>query len=85
MREFFSLEGTFNKYAGFVADTLILSMLWIFFCLPVFTVGASTTALFYVSTRRISNREGYISSDFWAAFKSNFKRATALWFLIFFV
>ncbi|MCL2357290.1 MAG: galactose-1-epimerase [Defluviitaleaceae bacterium] len=83
MREFFGLEGTFNKYAGFVADMVILSFLWILFSIPFVTIGASTTALFYVATRRISNREGYISSDFWQAFKSNFFRATLLWLIVF--
>jgi uncharacterized membrane protein YesL len=82
MREFFSLEGSFNKYAGFVADMFILSFIWIFFSIPIITIGASTTALFYVSTRRIANREGYISSDFWSAFKSNFKRATLIWLVL---
>jgi len=85
VRDFFSLEGSFNKYAGFLADTLILSLLWIFFSLPVVTIGASTSALFYVATRRIANREGYISSDFWQAFKVNFKRGTIIWLLVFFV
>ncbi|MCL1842357.1 MAG: DUF624 domain-containing protein [Defluviitaleaceae bacterium] len=83
MRDFFSLEGSFNKYAGFLADTVILSFIWIFFSLPIITIGASTTALFYVSTRRIANREGYLTSDFWQSFKANFKRATLLWLIIF--
>ena len=82
MRDFFGLDGTFNKYMGFVADTFILSLMWIFFSLPLFTIGAATTALFYVTTRRLSNREGYITSDFWAAFKANFVRATKLWLLV---
>lgn len=82
MRDFFNIEGSFNKYAGFVADTLILSLLWIFFSIPIFTIGASTTALFYVSTRRIANREGYITSDFWKSFKASFVRATLLWVVI---
>jgi uncharacterized membrane protein YesL len=85
MREFFSMDGSFNKYGGFVADTFILSLLWIFFSLPIFTIGASTTALFYVTTRRISNREGYLSTDFWQSFKANFFRATAVWLVIFFM
>ncbi|MCL1878701.1 MAG: galactose-1-epimerase [Defluviitaleaceae bacterium] len=83
MREFFSLDGAFNKYAGFVADMVILSFLWIFFSIPFVTIGASTTALFYVATRRLANREGYISTDFWHAFKANFFRATLLWLIVF--
>ncbi|MCL2216967.1 MAG: galactose-1-epimerase [Defluviitaleaceae bacterium] len=82
MREFFSLDGAFNRYGGFVADMIILSLMWILFSLPVITIGAATTAMFYVSTRRISNREGYITSDFWASFKANFARATILWVII---
>ncbi|MCL2386532.1 MAG: galactose-1-epimerase [Defluviitaleaceae bacterium] len=79
MRDFFSMDGAFNKYGGFVADTVILGLLWIFFSLPIVTIGASTTALFYVSTRRIANRERYITSDFWQSFKANFLRATTFW------
>ncbi|MCL2577137.1 MAG: DUF624 domain-containing protein [Defluviitaleaceae bacterium] len=84
MRDFFGLEGSFNKYMGFVADTFILSMLWIFFSIITLSIGigASTTALFYVATRRIANREGYITSDFWQSFKSNFVRATKVWIVI---
>jgi len=84
MRDFFGLEGSFNKYGGFVADTFILSLLWFFFSGITLTlgIGASTTALFYVATRRISNREGYIASDFWQAFKANFARSTKVWIVI---
>jgi len=84
MRDFFSLEGPFNKYGGMLADTVILSLVWLFFSVIGLglTVGASTSAMFYVSTRRIANREGYITSDFWFAFKTNFKKATIIWLMI---
>ena len=82
MRDIFSLDGPFNKYGGYIADTLILSLLWIFFSIPIITIGAATTAMFYVSTRRIAEREGYLTSDFWTAFKANFKKATILWLMV---
>ena len=84
MRDFFSLEGPFNKYGGMVADMVILSLMWLFFSVIGLgvTIGASTSAMFYVSTRRIANREGYITSDFWFAFKANFKKATIVWLVI---
>ena len=84
MRDFFSLDGPFNKYGGILADMIILSLMWLFFSLIGLglTIGASTSAMFYVSTRRISNREGYITSDFWLAFKTNFKRATIIWVIV---
>ncbi len=81
MRGIFSLDGAFYKWGSLIADILVLSLMWIFFSLPIVTIGASTTALFYVTTRRISEREGYITRDFWEAFKSNFKRATGIWLI----
>jgi uncharacterized membrane protein YesL len=81
MRGFFNLEGPFYKWGSLVADIMILSFMWIIFSIPFVTIGASTSALFYVTTRRIAEREGYITRDFWTAFKSNFKRATGIWML----
>jgi len=83
MREFFSIDGPFSKAGNFAADTLIVSMMWIVFSIPVITIGASTSAAYYVCTRRLSNREGYITSDFWHAFKMNFFKATKIWLIVF--
>ena len=84
MKDFFSLEGPFNKYGGLIADMIILSLMWLFFSILGLglTIGASTSAMFYVTTRRIANREGYITRDFWTAFKANFVKATKLWLMI---
>ncbi|MCL2189298.1 MAG: DUF624 domain-containing protein [Defluviitaleaceae bacterium] len=84
MRDFFSLDGAFNKYGGMLADMVIVSLMWLLFTAATLGIaaGASTAALFYVTTRRISDREGYITRDFWEAFKANFKRATVIWLII---
>ena len=82
MRNIFDLDGPFNKYGGLLADTVIVSIMWILFSIPLITIGASTTAMFFVTTRRIANREGYITSDFWQAFKDNFGKATVLWLFV---
>jgi len=84
LRDFFSLDGPFNKYGGMVADMIILSFMWLIFSVIGLgiTMGASTSALFFVTTRRIANREGYITRDFWEAFKANFKKATILWVIV---
>jgi len=79
MRDFFSLDGPFNKYGGMLADTMILSFLWLVCSIPIITIGAANSALFYVTTRRIAEREGYIVRDFFHAFRVNFVRSTQLW------
>lgn len=53
-------------------------------CIPVFTMGASTTALYYTVNKSIRNKKGYAYREYWKAFKRNFKQAT-LCFLMWFV
>jgi len=73
------MDGPFMRFGNALADVMILSVVWLVFSIPVVTIGAATTALFYVTTRRVSDKEGYILRDFWESFKSNFKKATILW------
>lgn len=77
----FNMDGPVFRFLNAIADIMILSLIWLLFSIPLFTIGASTTALFYVTTRRISDREGYLFKDFFSSFKANFKRATLLWLL----
>jgi len=81
MSGFFSMDGPFYKIGSIIADIMILSFYWLIFSIPLFTIGSSTTALYYVMTRRISDREGYLFRDFWSSFKSNFKQTTIIWLI----
>jgi len=81
MREFFKFDGPVFRIGNIVADIMLLGAMWFLFSLPLFTVGAATTALFYVTTRRISDREGSLIKEFVTSFKSNFKQATLMWLL----
>jgi len=77
----FNLDGPFYRFGSVLWDIMALSLLWILFSLPVFTIGASTTALYYVMTKRVSKKEGYITRDFWRSFICNFKQSTLIWLL----
>jgi uncharacterized membrane protein YesL len=75
----FSMDGGLYRIGNLLADILVLGLLWIFFSIPIITMGASTTALYYVFTRRLSDREGYLFKDFLTSFRSNFVTATMVW------
>lgn len=51
-------------------------------CIPLFTIGASVTALNYMMLKIVRGEEGYIVKDFFKAFKENFKQATAIWLIM---
>ncbi len=82
MSNFFGLDSPFYKIGNSIADVFILSFLWTICSLPIITIGASTTALFYTATRIVTNRDGYIFKDFFKSFKKDFLRATSVWILI---
>lgn len=78
-----------NKIFGFdspivgsltkIGDIICLSALWILFSLPVFTMGASTVALYTVAYRYLRGGKGSLWKTFWKSFRSEFKRATLVW------
>lgn len=78
----FSMEGPLWRALNFIADIVILHFLWLICSLPVFTIGASTTALYYAMMKRIRTNEGQITTNFGQSFKQNFKQATIYWLII---
>lgn len=67
---------------GKIGDLICLNVLWLICCIPVITIGASTTALYTVMLRLVRNEEGYIFRGFFKAFKLNFKQSTIIWIIL---
>ncbi len=82
MGKFFSVDNMLFRFMGRVSDLIILNFLWIFSSLPLFTIGASTKALYSVSLNLANESEGSIIKDYFKAFKDNFKKSTILWLII---
>lgn len=62
-----------------MTDLILLNILWIICCLPVFTVGAATCAAYYVSITSIRCGDGYVLRRFFEGFKSSFRPITPIW------
>lgn len=79
MNKLFAVDGRlFNAFSKF-GDMVLLNLLWIFCCIPIITIGASTTALYYVTLKMVRNEETYIAKSFLKSFKENFRQATTIW------
>lgn len=83
--EGFSYDSMFIRLLNRVGDLFILSLTFVLFSLPVFTIGASLTALYYASMKSLTGEDGYIWKNFVKSFKLNFKQATAMWGIAIFV
>ena len=65
-----------------LGDMFILNVLYLVCCIPVITIGAATTALYYNTLKMAENRESYVWREFLRTFKENFKQATIIWMII---
>jgi len=75
----FKADSPFVIFLNRLTDIVILNLFFILFSLPIFTIGASTTALYYVCVKMVKNEESYIWKDFVKSFKTNFRQATIIW------
>ena len=81
MREIFSSDSKLMKVLGKLFDIGYLSIVFIVFSLPVITIGASLTALYYTTVKVIRRDRGYVFQEFFRSFRLNFLNATVLWLI----
>lgn len=82
MSEFFNPDNPIMRFITKIANSVYLNILWFICSLPVFTIGASTTALFYVTLKMAKDEEGNITASFLHSFKENFRQATKIWLIL---
>ena len=82
MNGLFAPDSRFMRYLNRFADLMILNLLFLLTSIPIFTIGASLTALYSVCFHLGTDREGSTFRDYFAAFKENFRQATALFLLL---
>ena len=78
----FSYDSMFSRFLYFVADIVTLHFLWLIHSLPIVTIGASTTALYYSCMKRIRTGEGYVTRNFRKSFRENFRQSTIIWLIL---
>lgn len=81
MRNLFNPDAPIIQAMSKFSWMLWYSCLWVFCSLPIFTIGASTAAM-YTMVFRLREEGNYNTREFFVAFKENFKKATCLWLLL---
>lgn len=78
----FSYESKFSQLLLKLCYACYLNLLWFVCSLPIVTIGASTTALYYTSLKIVRGEESYVGPTFFRAFRENFRQATVLWLIL---
>lgn len=71
----------FWRFFEKLADVFLLNTLWLVGCIPIVTIGASTTALYYVSLKLAGGQKVPIFAAFKKSFRENLRQSTFLWLL----
>ena len=79
---FFSYESRFSQLLLKLCYACYLNLLWFVCSIPIFTIGASTTALYYACLKIVRDEENNVAAQFFRSFKENFKQATVLWLIL---
>ena len=82
MRNLFNLDGPVLQFINKIVYSVYLNILWFICCIPIVTIGASTTALFYVTLKIAKNEEGSLTKAFFHSFKENLRQGTAIWLIL---
>lgn len=81
MGGFFQYDSTFSRVLNRVVDFFYASVLWLIACIPIITIGTSTTALFTVARRTLKEDRGYVFQTFKDTFRTEFKQTTIMWLI----
>ena len=78
MKEQFNLNSPWVQRFAMLTNLVMLNILWLVCCIPVFTAGAATTALYYTVFQYHTNEDDAVLKPFFRSFRSNFKQSTLL-------
>ena len=74
----FDSDSWFMDLISRFSSLVILNLLFLFTCIPIFTIGAALTALYDVVFRMDSGEEGKLAVTYFRAFRANFRQSTPI-------
>lgn len=82
MLNLLSPNSPLGRWLAFLLDAILIGLAWAICSLPVVTMGAANAALCRVALNWMRTRDGCTLTDFFRAFRGNFRKATAIWLVL---
>lgn len=77
-RKILGVEGDLIYFMTKAGHVIILNILWLVSCLPVFTIGTATTSLYYAMMKNVRRNRSYPTTEYFASFKRTFFSGSVL-------
>lgn len=78
MKRFFDMENGIYVFMEKVSKLIVLNALWILCSLPIVTIGASTSALYYCTLKIRRKEDDYVWKMFFYSFRQNLRQGIFL-------
>lgn len=82
MRFLFSPDSMIMQILSRFCDIVILNIVFLLTCFPIFTIGAANAALYDVVFRMDTEREEKLLRTYFRSFRDNFRQGTMIWLFL---
>lgn len=79
MGKILSYDSAVVRLFNTITNIMLVNILWLVCSLPIITMGAATTAAYYVFYKNITEQDEAVIKPFFKAFKKSFVQATLMW------
>lgn len=80
MRNLFNIDSPLMQKLSLFGTLILMNALWLLCCIPIVTIGASTTALYRITFDLRENKGGRLV-DFFRTFRDNFRQSSLIWLI----
>lgn len=77
----FYYDSKVMRFGAKVTDLILLQLVTLLCCIPIFTVGAAFSAMHTVLLKMYRRQDPSVFPEFWKAFKGSFKQAAVVWLI----
>lgn len=82
LQNLFNYDNPVWRFVGKLGDMILLNILWMICCIPIITIGASTTALYYCTLKIVRDEENGTIRMFFKSLRENLVQSTAIWMIM---
>lgn len=82
MGKIFQMDSPVMTFFNKAGELILLDICWLIGCIPIVTIGTSTTALYYAVVKSVRKDTGYPVGEFLRAYKRNLKQGIAATLII---
>lgn len=79
MRNSLDYDSTPLGFLSSFCDLILLNLFFLLSCLPVVTIGAAVSGMYYVNLKSLRGEGGGVWAAYWKGFRGSFRQATLTW------